>query len=110
VTGVALQRLFASIVQSYIQEKTEFRFLLRRDGDDIFWEDKKLSISIATSSPRSTMIHFAVNISNEGTPVKTCALEDFSLDSTVVAKNIMDLFVSEFHGIQEATWKVKAVK
>jgi hypothetical protein len=55
------------------------------------------------------LIHFAMNISNEGTPVPTCSLEDFGLNPSSVARDLMDLFSKEFGGIQEATWKVKSV-
>jgi hypothetical protein len=108
-TAVSLQRLFASIAKDYISQKTNQKFPLARDGDDIFWEKKKLSISIATNSSRSMLIHFAMNISNEGTPVPTCALKDFGLSPTETAKNLMELFSTEFQKIQEATYKVKSV-
>jgi len=49
-----------------------------QDGDDIFINGKKLSVSIATASISSMKIHFALNITVEGTPddVETSALED----------------------------------
>ena len=49
-----------------------------QDGDDIFINNKKLSVSIATASISSMKMHFALNITTEGTPddVETSALED----------------------------------
>ncbi len=49
-----------------------------QDGDDIFIDNKKLSVSIATASISAMKIHFALNITTEGTPldVNTSALED----------------------------------
>ena len=49
-----------------------------QDGDDIFVGDGKLSVSIATASISSMKIHFALNITINGTPddVKTASLED----------------------------------
>ena len=49
-----------------------------QDGDDIFIEEGKLSVSIATASISSMKIHFALNITTNGTPddVKTASLED----------------------------------
>lgn len=105
-TGVFAQRLLASIIQNYIF-KTKNIFL-RRDGDDLFWEDKKLSISIAAPSQRSIMIHFAVNTTNKGTPVKTCSLEDLKIDKTTFTKDILELFKTEFMAIKDATYKVKS--
>lgn len=46
------------------------------DGDDIFIDDvkpKKMSVSIATVSGISEMIHFAVNITNTGIPPEVTA-------------------------------------
>lgn len=105
ITGVALQRLFASICKDYIQELTGLTLV--RDGDDLYWNQKKLSISIAAPSLKSTLIHFALNITNEGTPVSTCSLEDLGINSIEFSKEIMDRFSQEFKSIKNATYKVK---
>lgn len=114
--GVSFQRLFASICLELLRAKvlsnvaaTQGR-TFRRDGDDIYWGDKKFSISIATVSPASALIHFAVNCRNEGTPVPTCALEDFDLEPRLFAIDLMTRFAEEFDSIQTATRKVKWVK
>lgn len=107
ITGVFIQRLFASLVQDKVFEKTKTK--LTRNGDDLYLNDKKLSISIATHSPQSILIHFAMNVSNEGTPVKTCSLNDLGLDAQEFAKELLVDFSQEYKNIQEATWKVKPV-
>jgi Uncharacterized conserved protein len=110
--GVALQRLFASITRDYLGEKSLPVLgdkYLRRDGDDIYLDDRKLSISIATKSPVSTMVHFAMNITNEGTPVKTLSLGDLKLDPRRTAEDLMTLFRKEFLEIVDATQKVRPV-
>ncbi|MEN0057626.1 MAG: DUF366 family protein, partial [Bdellovibrio sp.] len=64
-SGVLLQRLFASICRDYLQAQATSVLKtasLVREGDDLYWEDRKLSISIATKSPVSVMVHFAMNI------------------------------------------------
>lgn len=109
ITGVLVQRLFASLVQNKITLKTNKKFSLTRDGDDLYWDSKKLSISIATHSPQSILVHFAMNISNEGTPVPTCSLSDFGIEPMEFAKELLIDFSEEFKNIQEATWKVKSV-
>lgn len=110
--GVGLQRLFASLALDLIKNTSsmpEANYLFR-EGDDIYLGEKKLSISIATVSPTSTLIHFALNISNEGTPVKTLSLEDLNLEPKDFAEALMDKFITEVQGITEATQKVKWVK
>ena len=84
--------------------------ILSREGDDIYWEGKKLSISVATKSPTSTLIHFAVNISNEGTPVPTCSLQDFKIAPEIFSKRVMEALCTEVQGMIEATQKVHWVR
>jgi hypothetical protein len=113
---VALQRLLASIVKDVIVAKENGvpRFPIRREGDDVYLVlpdgEGKLSISIATMSPTSGLVHFAVNVSNEGTPVKTAALEDLRFAAREFAELVMKNFVQECKSIREATMKVKWVK
>ncbi|RYZ65978.1 MAG: DUF366 family protein [Proteobacteria bacterium] len=109
-SGVALQRLFTSIIRDYLQnaaQATLGKDVLERDGDDIFWDTRKLNISIAAKSPVSTMIHCAVNCTNRGTPVATCSLEDLKLQASKVATDVMVLLQREFESISKATQKVR---
>ena len=105
--GVALQRLFASIVGDWLRERTGCE--IRRDGDDLFDGEGKLSISIATLSPMSTLIHFAVNITNEGTPVKTACLQDLGVNARELAEGAMARLIAEVESIETACVKVKWV-
>ena len=108
-SAVALQRLMASIVKDEMQNLISKKnpVTLVRDGDDIFWDDKKISISIASISVVSTQIHFAVNVNNKNTPVKTAALDDFKIDAEKFAKIILKKFSNEFLSIEKATQKVR---
>jgi hypothetical protein len=133
--AVALQRLMASIVLDLIRERVAHALPgavdaagakapatdagahaaliatdLRRDGDDIYIGDGKLSISIATVTPVSALIHFAVNVSNKGTPVKTASLEDVGLDARAFAEEVMKRVVREVDSIETATVKVRWAK
>jgi uncharacterized protein len=109
MTGVALQRLFASHLKEVMNEVLPAGQELVRDGDDLYFGEKKLSISIATVSHVSTLIHFAYNVSNAGTPVTTCACEDWDLDPRKVAEELMSRFATEFASIKRATQKVRPV-
>ncbi len=116
--GVLLQRLFAAVVIDMLKSlananadaKSKVSVDLQRSGDDIYWQNKKLSISIATRSPNSIMIHFAVNVSNEGTPVLTCSLEDFGIEPQRFAEICLCSIQAEYESVLMATHKVKAVK
>lgn len=113
VFGVSLQRLFAAIALEQIRELSLIKNLKSfREGDDIYVESGqnnigKLSISIASVSAVSTQIHFAVNIVNAGTPVKTVCLEDLKINPEVFAKKMMTVFSEEYESVIFATQKVK---
>src|SRR5437773_1707893 len=95
-TAVALQRLFATILRDEIyQLNPRLAGQISRQGDDLYWEQKKLSISVATASPISVLIHFAVNVTNEGTPVPTCALSNFDINPKALAERVLRSFADE---------------
>jgi hypothetical protein len=110
--AVAVQRLLASIVKDQLEKlNPSLVGALHRDGDDVYWNtSKKFSISIATQSPTSTLVHFAVNVSNEGTPVATSSLEDFKIEPKLFAQKVLECLSKEHDGIREATRKVFGVK
>lgn len=111
--AVALQRLMASIVMDVLREHVDDDVMaasFRRQGDDIFFGEGKMSISIATLTPMSALIHFAVNVTNEGTPVKTAALSEIYFDPKKFAAVVMDRVAREVTDIETATVKVRWAK
>lgn len=109
-SGVCLQRLLASIIKDEIQEilrQSKSKIYLVRSGDDLYYQDQKLSISIATQGIISTQIHFAVNVSNLGTPVKTLSLEDLKIEPKFLAQKVMSVLAEEFSSVVDATKKVR---
>lgn len=106
-TGVFLQRLFASICKDEIEKQSGVSLL--RKGDDLYFKNKKLSISIAAPSVNSVLVHFAMNVTTDGTPVPTCCLEDFKIDAKSLAKILMDKVTKEYVSIKEATMKVRSL-
>lgn len=104
MTAVSLQRLLVAIAQNILLRSGH---QLQRSGDDLYWNERKLSVSIASGSAVSSMIHFGLNVENKGTPVPTCCLKDFGLDAKAFALLVMSEFSSEYSSIVEATQKVK---
>lgn len=108
-SAVCLQRIMASLLKDYLYKNSKILQNgpdLVRDGDDLFWNKQKLSISIASCSSVSNQIHFAVNVVNKGTPVKTCCLNDFKIKPEELSKDVMERFISEYKSIKMATQKV----
>jgi hypothetical protein len=103
--GVLLQSVFVSEIQN---ELLANGVRVERKGDDLFVGEGKLSISIATASCISSLIHIGINISNEGTPVKTSCLSDQGIDTVTFSLRILERFNLEFSRIILASSKVKA--
>jgi len=105
--AVILQRLMAEMTIRILQEKSKTPFV--RKGDDVYLDGKKLNISIATCSPNSVLMHFAVNIKSSGAPVPVVSLEDLGVDPEVFARQMLEQVSAEYEDIQIAAQKVKPV-
>lgn len=108
VSGVFLQRLFATIIRDILVELSPIKGVqIQRKGDDLFFNSGKLSISIATKSTSSVLVHFALNVTNLGTPVKTSCLKDLKVDPEKLAERALKSISREYLDIVEATYKVR---
>ena len=83
---------------------------LRRSGDDLFLEDKKLSVSIATLSPVSTMIHCGLNVKHDNTPIPTIGLADLQIkDVLEFGETVAGHYCAEVRSMRLARCKVRGV-
>ena len=107
--AVLRQRLLIAIIKDLLQETGKMPEITRK-GDDIFCGDKKLTVSIATISPVSTLIHAGVNIDAGGAPVAACGLQDFGIDHFRLAEVTADAYVEEISSADFARTKVRSVR
>lgn len=82
--------------------------IVRRDGDDLWVGTGKLSISIATVTPVSSLIHFAVNATAGGAPVPTADLHDLGVEPRGFALALLARAADEQASIATARAKVRA--
>lgn len=80
---------------------------LRRDGDDLFAGERKLSISVATRSTVSTLVHFAINVASAGAPVPIASLTDLGVDVRAFADRLLAAAQREDESIAEARCLVR---
>ena len=108
VEGVFRQRLLICIIKEALEKRG---FKITRNGDDLFFEGKKLTVSIATKSATSVLIHTGVNILSEGAPVKASGLtsELGIKDIENFAKEVMQKYSEEINDIIMASTKVRGV-
>lgn len=110
-TTVLYQRLFMQHAQNILSENSKFNQIARK-GDDLMVNDSKLSVSIATSSAVSTLIHWGINIDSTGAPVKAIGLNQLDWNEEKIkqfASNLVHNFIKEVNDIQMACVKVRAV-
>ncbi|EKF86636.1 DUF366 family protein [Methanobacterium formicicum] len=105
------QRILVMIVKDLLEE---LGIKTLRKGDDIYLDGGKLSVSIATCSISSMKIHFAMNLTSQGTPddVKTTGLTECKAhltheDVTKLAKNISERYVMEISDIEQDISKTR---
>lgn len=105
----AIYRQFILIMA--IKEELEIREIqMQRIGDDLYLDRAKLSVSIATSTVVSTVIHAGLNIETLGTPVKTIGLHELGItDVSSFAENVMLRYKHELERIYEARCKARGI-
>jgi hypothetical protein len=103
--GICIQRLIASIVADDVRVLAPGR-AVARNGDDVRVDGRKLTVSIATVSPVSTLIHFGINVDPAGAPVPAIGLEELGGDPERFAVKLLDRIDCELEGIARARSKV----
>lgn len=104
VEGVIRQRLLICIIKEAL-EKSGIKVI--RSGDDLFVNDKKLSVSIATKSLTSVLIHVGINIDPSGAPIDAIGLNSLNIcDIKSFANDIMLKYSNEIDDIILASTKV----
>jgi hypothetical protein len=83
---------------------------LRRRGDDLFLGDRKLSVSVATVTPVSVKIHFGVNVTGKGAPVKAAGLSDLGVDPAAFAGDLLAAYAAEIESAHASRTKVRGVE
>lgn len=110
---VTRQRLLISIIAETINKQiNEKNFLIERAGDDLYQGVYKLSVSIATLTPVSSMIHTGLNVSSNNTPVPTIGLSDLGFSDSHIAllgQKIACNYINELQQIKLARSKVRGV-
>lgn len=110
--SLALQRILILLVKETLEELSREK-LIRR-GDDLFLLKKgvrsKLSISVATVSPVSSLFHLALNLTKSGTPVKVATLSDLGIDALDFAPLVMNKFSQDYESLIKKLRRVRKLK
>ncbi len=112
--GVLLQRLLMAQMAERLglhlrTQADESRRQVVRSGNDLYWAERKLSVSIVTASPVSVLLHAGVNVDPTGAPVAAVGLNDLGVGASDFARGILESFSREMTGVDWACAKVRPV-
>ncbi len=108
--AIARQRLLVCLAKEELQRRREGLSVERR-GDDLYVDGAKLSVSIATCSPVSALIHLGLNVlpAPDVVPLATCGLEQFALPPRQVGQAVAERYAAEMEDMQLTRCKVRPV-
>jgi hypothetical protein len=111
--AIARQRLFIAGFADLVRERMSPKAgEIARDGNDLYLkkgdERAKLSVSIVTATPVSTLFHFGVNIDFEGAPVTAAGLGQLDIGANEIGQAALDLWAKEWASMGKARCKVAA--
>jgi hypothetical protein len=105
--GVLCQRLLMRLMADWLGRRTGRVPEVR--GDDLFVDGRKLSVSVATSSPRGVLVHAGVNVDTEGTPVPTAGLSELRVRPREFLQEVGRAYCAEIDSVRHAMAKVRSV-
>jgi len=108
IRAVLHQRVLVCIAAETLARLSGGKGVERR-GDDLYDGARKLSISVATVSPRSSLVHLALNVESAEEPVPTRGLADYGVDPKDFAEQVLANYADECAAMEHACGKVRAV-
>jgi uncharacterized protein len=101
------QRLLVRLAAQWIASRSGVPVEVR--GNDLHVGTGKLSVSVATRSPRGALIHLGVNVEIEGTPVRAAGLRDLRIRPREFLAALGRLYAEELQSVAHAVGKVRPV-
>lgn len=101
-------RLFAAIIKEALEELVP-GVHVKREGDDLFLDGRKLTVAISTASQVSAVFHVGVNIDPSGAPVQAVGLGELGVEVEPFARSILRRYIEECESVELALRKVRGV-
>ena len=105
--AVLRQRLLVALMAENLNRRLGGELPVRRVGADLYDGTYKLTVSIASVSPVSALIHAGVNISSRNTPVPARGLHDYGVDAREFAEEILAAYAQECASARRSRCKVR---
>ena len=104
--AVARQRLLVCLLCEVLGDRG---IRVRRKGDDVFFDSRKLTVSIAAPGPACSLIHLGINVDPDGAPVPAAGLGEMRIDPSGLLGELLERYGREIESIRYATTKVRPV-
>lgn len=104
IEGVWIQRLLVAHFASELAAKG-----VTRDGDDLFANGKKLSVSIVAPHAAGCVLHLGINIDSTGAPVAAIGLNDLGVKPEDLVAKVFAAFQQEWSSVSRSCVKVRPV-
>lgn len=106
-TCVLRQRLMVCILGEILGARG---ISVSRDGDDIYFEKRKMTVSIAAPARESSLIHLGINVRPDGAPVPAVGLAEFGVEARELLEELLTRYKSELETADHAENKVRTVE
>ncbi|MBA2852299.1 hypothetical protein HNP89_000236 [Methanococcus maripaludis] len=96
------QRILVSTAKDVIENQGNLR--LKKSGDDLYFNGKKLSVCIACRGISSGKIHLGINIKSDGVPshVSAVGLNEMGIENTFeIMEEIAEIYAKEMSKIEK---------
>jgi len=114
--AVTFQHLLIANLMDILVQNESLPGTWTREGNDLYWsssdssvERKKLSVSIVTASPVSTLLHLGINLDPFGAPVSAVGLEELGINAQRVGQELLERAKTEWERIAWSCVKVRPV-
>jgi hypothetical protein len=105
-TAVLRQRMLVCLLCEILRRRDVD---VQRDGDDVYYAGRKLTVSIAAPAAESTLIHLGINIDPDGAPVAAVGLEELRLDPRGLLTDLLECYQRELESCRHAEEKIRSV-
>lgn len=82
---------------------------VHRDGDDLYYDGRKLTVSIAAPSSSTCLIHLGVNVDPRGAPVAAVGLAELGMEPRATLADLLTRYDRELATMAHARGKVRTV-
>lgn len=105
-SAVLRQRLLVCILCESLASRD---ITAERRGDDVFVDERKLTVSIAAPSSDACLIHLGINVDPAGAPVAAIGLEALGINPHDLGDELMTRYAQELATAAYAETKVREV-